>query len=468
MTLVLPRTKAGLHPILSDDRVNLALSALIWEGLFELDNTFTPQPLLCAGYSTSGDGLTWTFTLRGGVTFSDGSPLTADDVAASLNLARSAQSRFAGRFSTVQSIASGEGVVTVKLSEPNGALPALLDVPIIKGEGEFPLGTGPYAPEGSGEEIRLVARSDWWGGKNLPFSAISLRTIQAADDLIYAFDTGDISLVTTDLTGNNALGFAGNSEVWDCPTTTMVYVGYNCGKGVCASPAVRQALDRSLDRRTIAIALFARHAQASALPVPQVSNLYDETSAEARGYSPQAASDLLEGAGYARDNAGEWVKGRKNLSLTLVVNTDNTFRLSAAQYLADSLEATGISVELKKLSWAEYQKALSAGEFDLYLGSAVLSADFDPTALVTAGGALNFGNYPGAPLRELLWTYRSAAGEARKSAAADLWGGMETEVPFSPLCFKNLSVLTRWGTVSGLSPTRQNPFYQMESWSIGG
>ena len=90
-----------------------------------------------------------------------------------------------------------------------GALPALLDIPIVKGDGDAPLGTGPYVLEG-GEAPRLATRSGWWQNKSLPVDAIPLRSIREADDLIYAFDTGDVSLVTADLTGTNALGFAGD------------------------------------------------------------------------------------------------------------------------------------------------------------------------------------------------------------------------------------------------------------------
>lgn len=468
MTFTLPQTQESLHPILSRDRVNLALSGLIWEGLFELDNTFTPQPLLCTASSVSEDGLTWTFPLRSGITFSDGSPLTAEQVADSLNLARGEQSRYAGRLTGIVDVTSGEGAVTVRLSSPNGALPALLDIPIVKGEGELPLGTGPYTVQGSGEERRMIARPDWWRGKERPLQEIPLRLVRAADDLIYAFDTGDISLVTSDLTGANAMGFSGNSEVWDCPSTTMVYVGYNCAGGPCADGALRQALDRGLDRTTVAVALYARHAQASALPVPAVSPLYHEERAQARSYDPQAMAQLLEGAGYIKNDQGMWAKGGKPLTLTLVVNTDNTARLSAAEYLAEALQEAGVGVELKKLSWADYQKALSAGEFDLYLADAALSADFDPGPLIAAGGSLNYGKYSGAVLSGQLSGYREAIGETRVSAASELWAGLETQVPFSTLCFKNMSVLTRWGAVSGLSPTRQNPFYQIENWKLSG
>src|SRR5699024_6743441 len=97
------------------------------------------------------------------------------------------------------------------------------DIPIVKGTGERPLGTGPYALSGEGEDLALTARTGWWQDRALPCSQIPLRSIQAADDLIHAFDTKDISLVFTDLTGTNALGFSGSFETVDCPTSVMLY-----------------------------------------------------------------------------------------------------------------------------------------------------------------------------------------------------------------------------------------------------
>lgn len=464
----LPRTTASLHPILSTDKVNVALAGLIWEGLFELDRTFDPQLRLCQSYAVSEDGLTWTFRLRSGVTFSDGSPLTAADVVASLQLAQSPQSRFAGRLDDVVSIAEQDGAVVLTLRAPNGALPALLDIPIVKaGSDAVPPGTGPYRlTEADGGAV-LTARTDWWRNLDLPAETIPLVTIQAADDLISAFDTEDISLVTADLTGTSTLGFAGDHAVWDYPTTTMVYIGYNCQKGPCANAAIRRALDRAWDRNTVAVALYSRHAQAAALPLHPDCADYDDILAQRRDYSPQVFAQLLEEAGCTQGEDGLWYQGRQPLSLTFVVNTDNTFRLSAAEYLAGELTRSGVQVELQKLSWAEYQQALTAGSFDLYLGAAALSADFDPAPLLTAGGALNFGGYWNASTLTLLSAWQAASGTLRKAAAQALWTDLENQVPFSTLCFKSQSVLTQWGTVTGLTPTQQNPFHGIENWRFG-
>ena len=158
-------------------------------------------------------------------------------------------------------IAAANGMVTVTLSRANGALPALLDIPIVKETGGVPLGTGPYVLAGTGENLALEARSDWWQGKALPRDTIPLRAIQEADDLIHAFDTRDIALVSTDLTGTNALGFSGSFAAVDYPTSTMLYVGFNTADGPCRSAQVRQALLRGFDRAAVSTAQFSRHAQ---------------------------------------------------------------------------------------------------------------------------------------------------------------------------------------------------------------
>ena len=242
---VLPYSHAGgFHPITGSNRINLTLAPLLYEGLFEVDNTFTAQLELCSGYSVSEDGLTWTFRLREAA-FSDGSPLTGAEAAASLNTARQSQ-RFQARLKDVTRVTAGEGEVTVTLSRPNGDLPSLLDVPIVKEteEPQRPLGTGAYFLEEGGEGLVLRARE-----AQAPLETISLRPIAAEDDLVYAFDAREISLVNVDLTGTNALGYSGRYETTDYSTTTLLYVGYNLHSEACREEAVRRALSLALDRQ---------------------------------------------------------------------------------------------------------------------------------------------------------------------------------------------------------------------------
>lgn len=468
MEFSLPRTAATLHPILGTDRTNLTLAPLLWEGLFALDNTFTPQNVLCESFTASADKLVWTFTLRAGITFSDGSALTATDAAQSLQLAMQAGTRYAQRLSGVRSVSASDArTLTVTLAAPNGNLPALLDIPIVKGTGDPPLGTGPYVLKSQGDSASLERRADWWQNAALPYASISLKTVDGADNLIYAFDTRDVSLVATDLTGTNALGYSTGYEAWDCPTTTMLFVGFNAAKGACSDAMVRQALSRSFDRTTVATALFARHAVPAVLPVSPASSLYDTALAAELDYSTEAAAGILTQAGYAQTN-GILRKDGKKLSLTFLVNSESSFKVSAADYLAGELGKLGVDVDLKKLSWADYEQELRAGNFDLYLGETMLTADFNLSALITWGGALNFGSYGSPDTTAFLSAFLAAGADTRTQAASALYRKLGADAPFAVLGFKNASVLTQWGTVSGLSPTQNDPFHDLSAWNQAG
>lgn len=441
---------ASLHPITGESRTNLTLNGLVYEGLFELDNHFEAHKKLVRDWSVSEDGLRYTFTLTA-ARFSDGSPLTAAEAAASLELAR-ISSGYAARLRDVVSVEAEGSTLTVTLRRPNPDLPALLDIPVVKeqGEGEPPLGTGRYAYAREGEELCLRLQAAPREG--LP-KTIPLKAIQSADDLIYAFDTNEIGLVTADLTGSDTLGFSGGYEGWDYPTTAMVYLGFRTGGGFCADPALRQAISRMVDRDSIVAALYARHAEPVALPAHPASQFYDDTLAGSLTYSPQEAAALLEGAGYQRREDTLFRQGRA-VKLELLVDADNSFRGSVADYLAGELGKLGITVTVTRLSWSDYTARLRAGNFDLYLAECLMTADFDPEALVGTGGSLNFGGWRDSRTDEGLAALHSGDGTARRA----LYDRLAEQAPMVPICFKNHTALTQWGQVQDLTPTRADPF----------
>lgn len=455
---------AGFHPISGTNRVNLTLAPLMCRGLFSLDRSFTPQKDLCAGYTVSEDGLTWTFTLAE-ATFSDGSPLTAAEAVASLNKARRTD-RFSGRLADISKVAAADGAVVVTLSRPNGALPALLDVPIVKETGEaWPLGTGAYYLTEAGDGLALTARE----GANTPLSTIPLRPVEAGDDLIYAFDAAEASLVDTDLTGSTALGYSGRFETTDYPTTTLLYVGLNMAKrtGPCWYKSARKALSYALDREDTVTRCLAGHAIASALLIHPHAVGYPDRGLTPMDFDLGAAKACLVSDDWTMGDDGIWQKGRTRLTLCFLVNQDNSYKAAVAEALAANLEELGCEITLEKLPWDDFVTALEKGDFDLYLGETTMTADFDPKPLVGTDGALNYCKFSDKNLDGHLEQYRSAQGEERKEYASLVFNGYADAAAVVPICFKNGSVLTQWGQVSGMSPTQRDVFAGLENWKIG-
>ncbi len=444
----------SLHPVLGANRANLTLSSLLYEGLFQVDEQFQAQPVLCQSYTVSQDKLTWSFTVRPGVTFSTGEPLTGQAVADALELARGPDSRFAQRLADVSSISAQEQTVVITLSHPNGDLPALLDIPIALGGGDRPAGTGPYVLSSSGQALTLLARSGWWQGRALPFSSIPLYPVEKSDELIYAFDTGSVSLLDVDLMATNALGYAGNYQAWDYASTDLIYIGFNTASGLCRDAQVRRALCLALDRQGIAQTAYASHAVPSSLPVHPSSSLWAPEAAQQLDYDPQRLREELEGL----DLAGQ--------ELRLLVNSENAAKADAARRVAKQLQAAGVTVTLQTLPFEEYTAALARGEFDLYLGETVLTANFDLTALLSSQGSLNYGRWRDGGTDALIAALNAASGQERPQAAQALLDHLAGQAPIAPLLFKNGCVLTQWGRLGRLTPLRGDPFYQMEQWTI--
>ena len=449
----------GFHPITGTNRLNLTLSPLLYRGLFRLNGRFEPEGELCREYAVSEDGLVWTFRLASAF-FSDGSPLTAKEAAASLNTARKSQ-RYRERLADISKVLEEEGAIVVTLSRANGALPALLDVPIVKetDDPNRPLGTGTYYLRDEGDKLFLQARA----GAVTPLETIDLRPVAASDDLIYAFDAGEIALVDTDLTSTNALGYSGRFETTDYATTALVYVGCNTRSGVCKDPLVRQAVARVADREGMTKRLLAGHAVAAALPIHPAAAEYDGEAAAELRYNKEEAAGLLTEAGWSLGEEG-LARGRQQLTVKFLVNQDNTIKMKMAEELSSELEELGCAITLERLPWDDYTAALKKGDFDLYLGEVVLTADFDPKVLLN--GALNYGGFADKETDRLLELYRAAAGEERKQAAAELWERFVQVVPMIPLCFKNGSLLTQWGRVSGAAPTQRDVFAGLENWRL--
>lgn len=137
------------------------------------------------------------------------------------------------------------------------------------------MGTGPYLLSENGEEAELTARENWWQARQMPADTISLKIMNKSDEMIFAFDAGDISLVEVDLMGTNSLGYSGSYETWDYSTTSMIYLGFHTRAGLCQSGGGAQGSGAWSRPESIARITYATHAVPSALPVHPDSPMYD-------------------------------------------------------------------------------------------------------------------------------------------------------------------------------------------------
>ena len=441
-----------LDPVTCADGIQQTVGILLYDALFELDETFTPCAALCRDYAYDAEKRTYTFTLRDDVTFSDGSPLTAADVLAVYRRA-AASDRYAARFTNVTSMHVVSGALVITLAKENSAFPALLDIPIVKSGSEkslIPIGTGPYLFLTDNAGACLTRNGDWWRSEPLPLERIALVPARDNSTASYLFSSYDTHLLVSDLTATGSDGSFGSVDVYDADSASMLYLGFNTRHAPLSSSAVRCAMSAAFDRDAIVSTLLSGHARAAQFPIPQRAALYPHDLSTAAVSYTQALSN-------------EHITAAHPLELTLLVNEENSFRLSVARQLCRQLSADALTVTLKAVPWDDYLAALQSGNFDLFLGEARLTADWNAAALIGTGGALNYGGYADAETDRLLAAFLA---DENSSTAQAYFRHFAASAPIAPICFKSVSTQIPAGLAEGLTPTAQNPFYGFDRWTF--
>ena len=421
-----------LDPITCPDGMQQTLGALLYEGLFVLDESFAPQNVLCSRYEHNDDCTSYTFYLRDGVSFSDGSSLTASDVLATLRRAQESE-RYSARFANVASMRASNGALIVNLTRADSAFPALLDIPIVKSGSEkntVPLGTGPYLFVTDSDGACLKQNPDWRSDGTLPFERIELRAVKDADTASYLFSSREVHLLSADLTSSTGDLRSADTALTDYATANMIYLGFNTQRAPLSDASLRSALAGAIDRATITTGYLAGHAEAARFPLSPHSSLYPTEMA-----STLASPDLAA----ALESAG--VTESRPRTVTILASESDSFKVSIADYLT----------------------ALQKGNFDLYLGEVRLTANWDISSLARTGGALNYGRYADEQCNTLLDAF--SLNETDQTARA-LYRYLAQSAPIAPIAFKTASVLTPSGLIDGLNPTVSSPFYGIEGWTV--
>ncbi len=447
-----------LDGVSCSDGIQQVVGQLLYESLYELDHSFEPQPLLAKMARYDAQTFTYTITIRDDVRFSDGSALTAQDVADTL-LRAAGSARYGSRFAKMDTITVSGRNVIITLSEPHGSFLSLLDIPIVKSGtegGNIPLGTGPYAVAKDDSGIYLARNPHWWQNKPLPLSRIELIGCKSAEAANYAFTAQNVHLLSTDFGGTDLVPSDVSGVCTDADSTVMHYLGFNLYNEFLADPAVRQAISSSIDRDRLVSTYLLGHGTPAQFPLcPACKNYPGDLETV---YAQEVVDDAMKKAGLKT--------GKEKTPLVLLVNEENHFKVAAAAEIARTLNRYDMSVTVQALPWDSYLDALRNGQYDLYYGQTRLQADWDLTALIGTNGRLNYGGFSSSAADELLQTCLAAQGKSRDTALRSLCETFQQQQPIAPVCFKRLSVLVASNAVDEITPTATNPFYEMENWTV--
>ena len=449
-----------LNPYTCITETNRIIMPLLYDGLFSLDESYNWEYMLCESFEANDSHTMFRFTLREAF-FPDGSQLTAYDAAYSINQARNSDSRFSSRLSSIIACYVVDGQLCIETGTSSPRLPAVLDLPICK-ENNPLMGCGAYVLSGSGSDRQLNYNETWWRGIKYPLDTIYLFAYDSASDLISAFISKQIDLVTTDFNSTSALEFSGEYDIWDVNSTTMLYVAFNMEQPIFTIAASRQIIALGIDRDTIASDIYSGFATATSLPFPSCSQYYQAEQDAINQYSIAQLRQVMLDNEYGDLNENgypdvETYYGWFDLNVDLLVNSESEEKVQTAHLIHDTFAELGIEVTVKALPYDEYLERIQTGDFYMYLGEVTLSPDFNLYKLMGMNGAMNYGHYSSQEANALL----------SEDYGTDFLAMFQQSLPFTPILFKTTSVLVQRGVAGGLTPLQDNIFYQFENWTFG-
>ncbi|PWJ24122.1 peptide/nickel transport system substrate-binding protein [Branchiibius hedensis] len=376
----------------------------VYDTLVEPDAKGEMQPDLATSWKTSSDQLTWTFTMRDGVKFSDGTPLNAKNVVYTYDRIIKGKLSPSWRFASVSSVtAPDDKTVEIKVKTPTPNLLTLIGgfkgVGIVEEKnvtsgkiGRDPIGSGPFVVSDwvSGDHITLKPNANYWGDKP-KLSSVTYRFISDGNTAITALKNGEIQW-TDVIPPQQVKGLESNSAVKTAvvPSNDYQYLTMNQKKAPFNNVAVRQAIAWAIDRQAIVQATTYGTGTENQLAIPKQSQWYTEYDKYSK--DENKAKQLFAQAGH------------KGGTINFLATSDYPETVTTAQIIASALQPYGINVKIKTVDFATFLSDQGAGNWDMYMMSWI--GNIDPAEYYFSqqrtGQSFNFQHYSNAEVDKLL------------------------------------------------------------------
>lgn len=429
LTLKLPYSKNDkINPFEAASMLNQSIAGLVYEGLFSLDQNYKPTANIAAKYSQSGKTLRVTIKKA---QFSDGTPIKLSDVLASFNNAK-LSAQYKNELSNIKEARIKDNAIEFTLDKPDPNAVNLLTFAITKkgSKEENAIGSGRYVLAKKDQDVFLKVNSKKSDFKP-NITEIHLCDVPDIDSLKYTLAIGNISFAFDDLRAGDYSRVS--ASVKDILMNNMVYVAFNKKSEDLKSEKVRQAISLLINRAEIAQKGFKGYAEATYVPFnPQWDAIKGKDLIIEKDVD--AAIKLLEEAGFKADLKAKAPKGdkRKKLTVELLVNKDNNFKIATADLIKEMLSKANITVNITALKESDYKKAVQSGKYDMYLGEIKLTDSMNISSILMEKGSVSYGINTSSK--------SSKAYEAYLNGSSDIFKFIEVfneDVPFIPLCFRS-------------------------------
>ncbi len=445
-TLKLAYSKADmLDPFTATMTANLQIIALVYDGLYKLDKEYNPIPVIASGAIVGNSSVNVTLS---SAVFSDGSPITADDVVYSFDKAKFSPMWSEKLRNFSGATVSASNMVMFSLESPDPYAVSCLTFPIVKNSsnGNLPVGSGRYVPEVSGETTYLVVNKNK-SGFNPAIKTIMLVPVRDNSSLESSLEIGNTGFYYNDL--SSGVYSRINAQTVDMGINNFIYLAFNSQSEIFSDPLLRRAVNLSVNRKEIVATAFQGHARECYSPFNP--DWYALSSKDLMvSVDIQKAAELIEESGI--DIAEK--------EISILVNKENQFKLETANFIRDYLTLLGFNVILKDYEVMYYTEALELGSYDMYIGEVRFTPNMNLNPLL-GGGSLSFGiNAESASCS------RYAQLLSGNCELMDFINTFNEDLPFIPLCYRNAAVSYTNEMQGDFNCCDSDVFYDIETWSF--
>jgi peptide/nickel transport system substrate-binding protein len=371
LVFLIQSSPANLDPRIGTDEPSEHIDELLFDGLVSRDANFNFKPALAESWQQP-DPRTLIFHLRSGARFANGAPMTARDVAWSVDSMRKGVviSPRAASYASVASIETPDPLTVVfHLNQPDNFLltnlssGALGVVPYGSGKDFWrqPVGTGPFkfVSQRIDQDV-LVERNPFSWSVVPKIERVRFAVVPDAITMSLELEKGsaDVEINSLPIDALGVLEQRADIAVDDAPGTEIQYLAFNTRDAILKDARVRRAIAYAIDRGIIIRTLYRGHARpaASLLPVNHWAFAGDVARYD---YDPDRANELLDEAGYKRGAGGV------RFHMTMKTSTDERARLLAA-VLQQQLARAGIALDLRSNEFATFYADVVHGAFQMY------------------------------------------------------------------------------------------------------
>ncbi|MYL65356.1 ABC transporter substrate-binding protein [Bacillus hwajinpoensis] len=468
----------SLDPASVTDGESFKVTKNIFDTLLDYgDDNTDVQEALATDWEVSDDGKTYTFTLREGVKFHDGTDFNADAVVYNferwMNGNEEAfyyyKSMFGGfkgdEGHVIESVtAKDDYTVEFKLKRPQApflkniamspfaiASPDALEK---QGDkfGENPVGTGPFVFDqwNRNDKIVLNKNEEYWMDGYPKLDSVIFRAIPDNSARLNALMAGEIDLMDgLNPSDVQQVEDNGDLQTFFRPSMNVGYVGLTTNRGPLKDKLVRQALNHAVDKQALIDSFYAGQAEPAKNPMPPVIGGYND-DIEGYEYDLDKAKELLKEAGYEDGFEMElWA-----MPVPRPYMPDGQ---KVAEVLQKSFAEIGVDAEIKSYEWATYLEKARNGEADSFLlGWTGDNGDADNFLYVLLDqdniGSNNYTYYENQELHDLLIEAQSTPDEEeRNKLYKEAQEIIHEDAPWIPLVHSK-PALGGSSTIKGFSP----------------